>query len=463
MSRGRLPHAIESTAQLTEAIINDYQGNSRLVIQLAYSTAICRFVNGLLDGSQKSHYAVSMFSLAQNLGLPSSFVDIRHAATHEALPSLVILRKACYRALDWLWVNYWEKIDLSGNVDMSLNSSQPSVKADGQISKLKVLLEEWQALKGSRTIKGRQSEMRKAGTRDRILQSFTSIFAQGDDMDELIDVMLSDYVLSEQEKGYVGSKILHYYQADFQRISNSTTIKKSVALWMPLLSHLMKEVKDFSSTLFEEMLETLLETDDRVDSTSEGSTTEISSAELAYHWMVNLLSLVIKDGADTSERKDFIVEEVISQCILSKSSRYIYPFLCSSVPRVLISLNRCIQVAEFAISRSKALKLKFSQACALAKQQIVITLEPPMLSNSTNDTASSLDIEDSEVDLDDFEARLQALQKQRKHWATTTNTTILKTAELGNSNSSHTYQNTTNSRWQKYEGEWTAKPMGGIS
>lgn len=52
-----------------------------------------------------------MFQRAVDLGLPASFVELRHEATHREPPSLVVLRKASQRSLEWLWDNYWVTID----------------------------------------------------------------------------------------------------------------------------------------------------------------------------------------------------------------------------------------------------------------------------------------------------------------------------------------------------------------
>lgn len=48
-----------------------------------------------------------MFSLARSVGLPASFVELRHQATHEHLPSLPRLRAAAHAARDWVWHFYW--------------------------------------------------------------------------------------------------------------------------------------------------------------------------------------------------------------------------------------------------------------------------------------------------------------------------------------------------------------------
>lgn len=48
-----------------------------------------------------------MYQVAKEIDLPASFVELRHQATHEDLPSLVVLRRATTRALEWLWDYYW--------------------------------------------------------------------------------------------------------------------------------------------------------------------------------------------------------------------------------------------------------------------------------------------------------------------------------------------------------------------
>jgi Las1-like len=52
-----------------------------------------------------------MYKVAKNLGLPTALVELRHAATHRQLLSLPVLRKTAQRSLEWLWSNYWAKID----------------------------------------------------------------------------------------------------------------------------------------------------------------------------------------------------------------------------------------------------------------------------------------------------------------------------------------------------------------
>lgn len=109
LTRGKLPHGVEATSLLTSIVLDDLHGNGidSSVLQLSYTMALVRFVNGLLDPYQQSNYAIPMHLLAKQLNLPTYFVELRHMGTHETLPSLDILRSTCSKALAWLYDNYW--------------------------------------------------------------------------------------------------------------------------------------------------------------------------------------------------------------------------------------------------------------------------------------------------------------------------------------------------------------------
>jgi hypothetical protein len=149
MERGRVPTAIESTLNLFQLLVHDPDfmhlflnesgGGSgsdsedgiesedgtesedailsskdlpssmaSRILQHGYSSAIIRFVNELVDQAQKGLYATSITRLADQLGLPRFFVDLRHDGTHDSLPSLELLRWAAGEALRWLNMRYWK-------------------------------------------------------------------------------------------------------------------------------------------------------------------------------------------------------------------------------------------------------------------------------------------------------------------------------------------------------------------
>ncbi|KAL4891278.1 beta-lactamase-like protein [Aspergillus ambiguus] len=131
--RGNLPHAVEATALLTDAVLHDdAQKNSVFSIRATYSAAFCRFVTGLVD-SKLHGQRKTMFQRAVDLGLPASFVELRHEATHRELPSLTVLRNATQRSLEWLWDYYWAKTDLTTVLAPEVVAAEPSDEpADGE-------------------------------------------------------------------------------------------------------------------------------------------------------------------------------------------------------------------------------------------------------------------------------------------------------------------------------------------
>lgn len=78
-----------------------------------------------------------MFNRASMIGLPLSFVELRHEAAHRELPSLVLLRSYTNRALEWLWDYYWVRID-QGLLNTANNGY------DGLRGRVKSMLQQFQ-------------------------------------------------------------------------------------------------------------------------------------------------------------------------------------------------------------------------------------------------------------------------------------------------------------------------------
>jgi ribosomal biogenesis protein LAS1 len=91
-----LPHALESLLSILVAVQQDNASGTgsscSLSLRQSYATALIRLVNGLVDPLQAGTYARSILSIAAQIGLPTWLVELRHAATHEDLPSLELLR-----------------------------------------------------------------------------------------------------------------------------------------------------------------------------------------------------------------------------------------------------------------------------------------------------------------------------------------------------------------------------------
>ena len=128
-----------ATAHLTEALLHDTPDGRRSIsawaLRSIYAMAFCRFVNGFVDrdiaraakavlrsgeggggaraGDETAAPAApgkgegSMYAHAAAIGMPERFVDLRHRATHEEMPSLETLRDATEAGLQWLWERWW--------------------------------------------------------------------------------------------------------------------------------------------------------------------------------------------------------------------------------------------------------------------------------------------------------------------------------------------------------------------
>ncbi|KAF9195660.1 rRNA-processing protein las1 [Haplosporangium sp. Z 27] len=131
-ARGKLPHAIDSTAAFVGAIVRDWtQTCSDQDLRLMYSMVFIRFVNGYVDAFQTSKSAKSIAYLAvEKVGMPIWFVELRHTATHDYLPSLTILRSAAQQALAWINDNYWMQQLVSVKMDETLSVEMISAMSD---------------------------------------------------------------------------------------------------------------------------------------------------------------------------------------------------------------------------------------------------------------------------------------------------------------------------------------------
>ena len=101
------PHDDDDGEDKKETTTSSQQSESTL--RLSYAMTLTRLVNGICDQSQKGKFAISVQTLARQLNVPRTLVDIRHDSTHNQLPSIQRLRKASEDAIEWLEVKYWER------------------------------------------------------------------------------------------------------------------------------------------------------------------------------------------------------------------------------------------------------------------------------------------------------------------------------------------------------------------
>ncbi|KAF5722505.1 Las1 [Fusarium mundagurra] len=158
MQRGNCPHMVESTALLMAAMLSDKEAaagenaaSSAYAIRAAYSAAFSRFVTGLLDGHQDKQRKQSMYSIAKTIGLPATFVELRHQSTHEQLPSLAKLRTAAKKALLWIWDYYWKQLG-EDNSD-ACRKAVLRYLSEGDESRLEALFQEFERWPPERVLK----------------------------------------------------------------------------------------------------------------------------------------------------------------------------------------------------------------------------------------------------------------------------------------------------------------------
>lgn len=105
-SPASVPVALGLTAALLSALSLPPSVGS-LAKRLALASALVRLVNSLVDPLQQGLYARPVALLAAELGLPGWLVELRHAATHDDLPSVAVLVEAGREALAYLDKAYW--------------------------------------------------------------------------------------------------------------------------------------------------------------------------------------------------------------------------------------------------------------------------------------------------------------------------------------------------------------------
>lgn len=93
-----------------EPLIRRHSAGEKTLLEQQSFANENRFVTGLLDGHQDKQRKQSMYSIAKTIGLPATFVELRHQSTHEQLPSLAKLRSAARKALGWIWDYYWKHL-----------------------------------------------------------------------------------------------------------------------------------------------------------------------------------------------------------------------------------------------------------------------------------------------------------------------------------------------------------------
>lgn len=225
MIRGHVPHAVECTSMFFSAQIEDTPSSNAISTRLAMSTALIRFVNGIIDPYQKGSYVMPMQVIARDIGLPVFLVDLRHTCTHETLPSLKELRCGVEEALKWLYENYWA-------VQHKENGDRGSVMTrEVAADEVKEIFRQWRRL-----------------------------YRDNRDLEPLSDISNPANKI-ETRFAFLIKQIIKYYETDHVTLfatmvhQNVLTVKNKInkALLMPLMTSLPKQlISDLFLYMFDE-------------------------------------------------------------------------------------------------------------------------------------------------------------------------------------------------------------------
>jgi ribosomal biogenesis protein LAS1 len=111
-----------------------------------------------------------MYALAKTLGLPATYVELRHQATHEELPSVQRLRGAARKALKWIWEHYWADLTLDTEEEDTMEELRRVVREeDGDVRReMEERLGRWE---GDRIVGGLIEMELEEGDREGLLRS----------------------------------------------------------------------------------------------------------------------------------------------------------------------------------------------------------------------------------------------------------------------------------------------------
>ncbi|KAF9243749.1 Las1-like-domain-containing protein [Melanogaster broomeanus] len=315
-----LPHALESTLAILAAHMldvasqNTQPAKAALAARHAYAAAIIRMVNGLVDPLQVGAYARSIASIAAQLGLPSWLVELRHAATHEDLPSLELLREAARESLSWLLHNYFHP---------TLNPSAPAPTAASPLRPVAPLLKSYKLLMKivTRDASLRKQRQDEIGAVMRDIERWIAeakvsadlavdALGWGDVKEKWALEILSDVLL---EKGVIVPLSKKKRSAPAEPFLPTNA---SLALWMPLLAQLQANHVVFPSVFTSRIVSTLLE--DPVESDVGVNFIDLDSKSLQRdatydEYLARMGYLGCRNWADESDDETDLSKSVILQ------------------------------------------------------------------------------------------------------------------------------------------------------
>lgn len=352
--KGSIPHSLEMTLLLNECILEDenkngifldnYEeefeendsNNGDLIIRLGYAMAIIKFVNGLLDPFQQSMYNISLHRLAQELRLPSYFVELRHISTHENLPSLQMLRLICKRALNWMRTEYWEVIlneykqrglmDI-GDSDWQMHIKESKKKLINESKKFNLKIKKFdELLKTFKKYKKLEIQGNKnVNVNKWIIELNELITTVPIDSFLTYFIFKNNFILHGEKNLTLNEKQLNGLQLMWSCVIESFPISTTMKLWERLFDLVSTEtiIEDYNSKAINKNIENEV----RINYFSNNC--EIKQAKNWIIWIINNIEIKDRDTLLTMINKCLKNSEISKMClsiIKEKHSNFIIEF-----------------------------------------------------------------------------------------------------------------------------------------
>jgi len=376
-SRGKVPQAIEMTSTFIEVQLRDQftSGPAKISqheLRLMYTMAFVRFVNGIVDPAQKRQFAVSVGSLAERLQLPLWFVELRHAGTHEYLPSLQVLRNGSRQALMWLHDLYWMAA-------LKPDRSAPLTK--GSMTQIRQMLGAYKdarkkQLKEMKTIKSVESRECSKAIKKIVSTISTDVIRDG-----LIPILID-----------VGGIV----PAGKKKRPTPTHISLSedlIELWTPLLRQLDMSFVTFSEEFVAALLSKLtVEEDVAIDKTLIGpfpgffdslEEVEKNPAHSSASYLASIaawLKYIIEtssaspDNVSNTVLQDFAIDDVLEHCLKNTNfyTRYLLQVMSEVDPNLGASIQPFVNYIDNVLNGSQK---KLSNAPELSESDMAAELD----------------------------------------------------------------------------------------
>ncbi|KAH8835853.1 Las1-like-domain-containing protein [Flagelloscypha sp. PMI_526] len=306
-----LPHALESTISLLSVILQDKLSPT------SYSSAVIRLVNGFVDPLQSGVYARSIASIASQIGLPAWLVEVRHAATHEDLPSLELLREAARQSMAWLLQNYFLPT-LTPTTNMSTIEAPPLRPVSPILAQYKTLLKITTRDASVHTqykheINAVLRELERWLSEAKVSANPLSGLNSQQDPSQLGEEEFKEYWSLEQLCEALMEPGAIVPLAKAKRIFPSDTFlptESAVAIWTPLLQHVQSFHPDFLTVLSGSITSSLYLQHRGVDEGgARWDASFINSLSRWVYWAVSCAEDAPKEGNEASNqlRKDTII------------------------------------------------------------------------------------------------------------------------------------------------------------